>query len=142
MPRRRARRATGVGGIFLRTKDPRALAAWYRRHLGIRIEGQVAVWEWTTPGRRGRVGATLWAALADDDREWGPRRPTAMVNYRVEDLDRLLRQLRREGVPVDDRVDESKYGRFGWAVDPDGNRVELWEPPRRYRSPERHVPME
>jgi len=64
------------------------------------------------------------------------------VNYRVDDLDRLLAQLRRARVKVDERIEESSYGRFGWAYDPEGNRLELWEPPRRYRSPERHTPME
>ena len=88
------------------------------------------------------IGNTLWAALDVSDREWGPAKASAQVNYRVNDLARMLAQLRQSGVIVSERVEESKYGRFGWAIDPEGNRLELWEPPPRYRSPERHVPME
>lgn len=143
MPRRRAK-ATGIGGIFLKSRAPKRLAAWYRRNLGLTVSpgGQVATWDWHSIHRPRRVGSTLWAALASDDREWGPGQPTAQVNYRVDDLDRLLTQLRRARVRVDDRIEESSYGRFGWAYDPEGNRFELWEPPRRYRSPEKHTPME
>ncbi|MGC2034352.1 MAG: hypothetical protein WA761_02765 [Thermoplasmata archaeon] len=80
--------------------------------------------------------------MAERDRDSGPGHPTALVNYRVCDLDRLLVQRRAEGVVVSPKVEESKYGRFGWAEDPERNRMELWEPPRRYRSAERHVAME
>jgi len=118
------------------------LAEWYRQQLGIQVDGLVAVWEWLPPKEEGRKGATLWAALSSDDREWGPRQPTAMVNYRVSDLESLLDLLRRNGVKVETEIKISRYGRFGWAIDPDGNRIELWEPPRRgYRSPEPHTPM-
>ncbi len=140
----RRARVTGIGGVFLKSKSPVKLAGWYRRHLGLRVSprGQVATWDWRSTGTSRRVGSTLWAALAVDDREWGPNEPTAQVNYRVDDLDRLLAQLRRSGVRVDDRTEESVFGRFGWAYDPEGNRFELWEPPPRYRSPEKHTPME
>ncbi len=137
-------RVTGLGGVFLKSRSPVRLAAWYRRNLGlaIRPRGQVATWDWRSPRDPRRVGNTLWAALPPKDRDWGPGCPTAQVNYRVNDLGRLLAQLRRAKVRVEDRIEESSYGRFGWAYDPDGNRLELWEPPRRYRSPERHTPME
>lgn len=142
--RRRRARATGVGGVFLKSRSPVRLAAWYRKNLGFEISprGQVATWDWRTTRSPRRIGSTLWAALAVADREWGPGNPTAQVNYRVDNLDLLLTQLRRSGVRVDDRIEESSYGRFGWAYDPEGNRFELWEPPRRYRSPEKHTPME
>ncbi len=146
MPTSRRRRAhvTGLGGVFLKAKHPVQLAEWYRRHLGLAVSagGQVATWDWRSPTKRGGSGSTLWAALELGDRPWGPADPTVQVNYRVDDLDRLLAQLRRAGVKVDDRTEQSAYGKFGWAQDPDGNRFELWEPPARYRSPERHVPME
>jgi catechol 2,3-dioxygenase-like lactoylglutathione lyase family enzyme len=137
------KRVTGIGGIFLRSKEPKRLARWYRDHLGMEVKDQVVVYEWLSPGVGHRPGATVWAALPTDDRDWGRGHPTAMVNYRVEDLDRLLAQLREEGVEVDGTTEESEYGRFGWVTDPDGNRVELWEPPRsRARSETRSVAME
>jgi hypothetical protein len=137
-------KATGIGGVFLKARSPVRLAAWYRRHLGLAVSpgGQVATWDWRSTRHPRRVGSTLWAALGAKEREWGPSLPTAQVNYRVSDLDRLLAQLRRAGVRVEDRIEASSYGRFGWAYDPEGNRLELWEPPRRYRSPEIHAPME
>ncbi len=146
MPRKKSGRSearvTGIGGIFLRSKRPERLAAWYRDRLGISEKDRVAVWRWRSARDPTRVGHTLWAVLDDHDRSWGPGEPTAQVNYRVRDLDRLLAQLRKAGASVDDRVEQSKYGRFGWVTDPDGNRIELWEPPARYRSPDRHVAME
>jgi predicted enzyme related to lactoylglutathione lyase len=142
VPRRGGRRATGIGGIFLKARNPRKLGLWYRDHLGISVKDQVAVFKWTSPRAGKRMGHTIWAVLPERDRDWGPARPTAMVNYRVRDLDRLLAELREEGVVVSVKVEESRYGRFGWADDPEGNRMELWEPPRRYRSPDRHVSME
>jgi predicted enzyme related to lactoylglutathione lyase len=140
--RRRGRRVIGIGGIFLRSRRPEKLADWYRDHLGLSVEQQVAVFRWVSPRSGKRVGNTLWAVMAKGDRNWGPGKPTAQVNYRVANLDRLLRQLRAEGVPVSPKIEESSYGKFGWAEDPEGNRMELWQPPRRYRSSDRHVSME
>jgi len=142
--RPRRARATGIGGVFLKAESPVRLAGWYRKNLGLTVspQGQVATWDWRSTRNPKRVGSTLWAALGPREREWGPGHPSAQVNYRVDNLDRLLAQLRQARVKVDDRVEESSYGRFGWAYDPEGNRFELWEPPRRYRSRERHTPME
>lgn len=140
--KRPRQRATGIGGVFLRSKSPRKLAAWYRDNLGLEVDGQVATWQWMSTRADHRVGNTLWAVLDEKDREWGSAHPSAQVNYRVADLDKILAQLRRKGAVVEERIEESTYGRFGWATDPEGNRFELWEPPPKYRSPERHVPME
>ena len=137
------RRVIGIGGIFLRSKEPKRLARWYREHLGLEVENQVVTFEWLSPRPGHRLGATVWAALPSNDRDWGRNHPTAMVNYRVENLDHVLAELKKEGVEVEGKTEESEYGRFGWVMDPDGNRVELWEPPRTaYRSSERHVEME
>lgn len=137
------RRVVGIGGVFLRSKEPKRLARWYRDHLGMAIDNQVVTYEWLSPRHDHRRGATVWAALPSDDRDWGRGHPTAMVNYRVENLDQVLAELKQEGVEVDGKTEESEYGRFGWVTDPDGNRVELWEPPKSsYRSSERHVDME
>jgi len=139
----RRARVTGIGGIFLRSRSPAKLAAWYRKNLGLAIPpgGRFVTWDWCSPRSPRRVGSTLWAALAQRDRDWGRGNPTTQVNYRVDDLDRLLAQLRKAGVKVDEKVEESTFGRFGWAYDPEGNRLELWQPPVRHRSSDRHSPM-
>ena len=119
-------RVTGVGGVFLKAKDPAALAGWYRDHLGFDLEpgsDAVTVFRWSEPG------TTTWSAFPDDTRYFGDRDARGMINYRVANLDRMLEQLRGAGVPVEDRVEVSQFGRFGWATDPEGNRFELWEPP-------------
>jgi predicted enzyme related to lactoylglutathione lyase len=118
-------RAIGIGGVFLRSRDPRALAHWYAEHLGIpaMVEGESeSVW-WTD------AGATVFAPFPADTDYFGRLDQQAMMNYRVASLEAMLSQLRAAGVEVIDRTEELPgIGRFGWAVDPDGNRFELWEP--------------
>lgn len=118
-------RVRGVGGVFFKARDPKALAKWYRDHLGIAVpEGQTyAAFESEEGGEQ-----TVWSAFAADTDYFGPGDSASMINYRVDDLSAMLAQLRDAGVEVVDRVEEHDYGRFGWAVDPEGNRFELWEP--------------
>jgi predicted enzyme related to lactoylglutathione lyase len=117
-------RVTGIGGVFLRARDPGRLRAWYAEHLGIELsDWGTAAFDWT-PG-----GATAFALFGPDATELGGPEQRAMVNFRVADLDAMLAQLRAAGVEVLDAVEESEHGRFGWAVDPEGSRVELWQPP-------------
>ena len=112
----------GIGGIFLRSADPEALRAWYEAHLGISIS------EWGGNVFFAESGdATVWSIFPGETEYW-PREQQVMVNYRVADLDAMLAQLRAGGAEVDERVEEQEFGRFGWAVDPEGNRFELWEP--------------
>lgn len=120
------RRVTGIGGVFFKVRNPGALRAWYREHLGIESEEWGAVFHWREDAAPDRRACTVWAPFsASSDYFPGP----VMVNYRVEDLDAVVAALRREGVQVDDRVEEGEFGRFAWATDPEGNRLELWEPP-------------
>jgi predicted enzyme related to lactoylglutathione lyase len=110
--------------VFFKSKDPTALGAWYRDHLGLELEagdGAVSVFRWTE-------GTTTWSPFPDDTRYFEPSTAPFMINYRVPNLDRMLEQLRAAGASVDDRVEDSEFGRFGWASDPEGNRFELWEP--------------
>jgi predicted enzyme related to lactoylglutathione lyase len=112
----------GIGGIFLRSADPVALRAWYETHLGISIS------EWGGNVFVAEAGdATVWSIFSAESEYW-PGGQQTMVNYRVRDLDAMLAQLRGAGVEVDERIEEQEFGRFGWAVDIDGNRFELWEP--------------
>ena len=120
-------RVTGIGGVFFRSKDPDALGRWYAEHLGLDLEAgsaAVSVFGWPATG-----GQTVWSAFAHDTGYFGPSGQQHMVNYRVSDLDAMLAQLRAAGVPVEDRVEDTEFGRFAWATDPDGNRFELWQPP-------------
>ena len=115
-------RVDGIGGVFFRSADPKRLAAWYAEHLGIDVE------EWGgSVFQAGEGAVTVWSPFPADTDYW-PAGQQGMVNYRVRDLDALLAQLRAAGVEVDGRVEETEQGRFGWAVDPEGNRFELWQP--------------
>lgn len=123
------KRVTGVGGIFFKAKDPKALAEWYRTHLGLNVEdwGGVA-FQWATDNPGG-VGTTIWSPFKSDTDYFAPSTAPFMINFRVADLHALLAALRAEGCQVIDKVDESEFGKFGWVVDPEGNKLELWEPP-------------
>jgi predicted enzyme related to lactoylglutathione lyase len=124
------KRVTGIGGIFFTAKDPVALQAWYREHLGIDVqEWGGAAFEWADAEGNPIKGTTAWSINAADRQPFAPGRSPFMVNYRVDDLRALLQALRDEGCDVLDKTDESEYGKFGWVVDPEGNKVELWEPP-------------
>jgi len=123
-------RVTGIGGIFFKAQDPGKLLEWYRDHLGL-IPGfeDGVTFEWRERENPERLGHTVWSAFPSTTKYFAPSTAPFMINYRVSNLDRMLEQLRRHGVSVDDRIEESEYGRFGWATDPEGNRFELWEPP-------------
>lgn len=123
-------RVTGIGGIFFKSGDPKALAAFYRDHLGMEPSFEHGVvFRWREEGEEGGAGSTVWSAFAADTKYFEPSRAPFMINFRVRDLDLMLAQLRAAGVAVDERIEASEFGRFGWFMDPDGNRVELWQPP-------------
>ena len=116
-------RVTGIGGVFFRARDPERLQAWYAEHLGIQLE------EWGGAVFQAHDGdQTVWHASELSSDYHGSGELGMMLNYRVDDLDALLAQLRAAGVEVLDRVMDEEHGRFGWAVDPEGNRFELWQP--------------
>ena len=124
-------RVTGIGGIFIKAENPEQLREWYRQHLGIAIEdwGGTA-FRWSGPDNPQGVGTTVWSLFAGDSEYFAPSRARFMVNFRVADLHALLAALRAEGCEVDAKVEESEFGKFGWVMDPEGNRVELWQPPQ------------
>jgi catechol 2,3-dioxygenase-like lactoylglutathione lyase family enzyme len=123
-------RVTGIGGVFFKADNPKALTDWYRRHIGVPVgaDGH-AFFPWREEADRERLGKTVWSAFPRDTKYFEPSAAPFMINYRVRDLDRLLEALRREGVEVDRRIEEGENGRFAWVMDPEGNRIELWEPP-------------
>ena len=124
------KRVTGIGGVFFKAKDAPALQAWYKRHLGIDVQdwGGTA-FTWTGDDGTPVGGMTVWCIAPGQSNQFAPSSAPFMINYRVEDLHALLETLRQEGCNVLEKIDDSEYGRFGWVIDPEGNKVELWQPP-------------
>ncbi|MDE3196432.1 MAG: VOC family protein [Acidobacteriota bacterium] len=115
-------KVTGFGGAFIRARDPKALYAWYEKHLGI----SSANGSFTFPAAQQR--GVIAVAFFSRNSAYFPVSQPAMLNFQVDNLDALLEKLKAEGVPVDPRREKYDYGNFGWFTDPEGNRVELWEP--------------
>ena len=120
-------RVNGIGGIFFKARDPKKMGAWYREHLGIQSGGGFAMFRWRDKDNPERMGLTTWALFPTNTTYLGSSATTMMINYRVANLERLLTQLRRDGVAVE-KVKDDAFGRFAWITDPEGNRIELWEP--------------
>jgi predicted enzyme related to lactoylglutathione lyase len=128
-------RVTGIGGIFIRAKNGPKLRAWYQKHLGLPLD---PVWGgcqffWRDAKRPKEKGYTVWGAFDADSSYFRPGKKSFMINYRVKNLKRVLTALKREGVWVDPKTEESEFGKFGWIMDPEGQRIELWEPPAARR---------
>jgi predicted enzyme related to lactoylglutathione lyase len=124
------KRVTGIGGIFFKAQDAPAMHAWYKRHLGIDVQawGGTA-FAWTDGDGKPVGGTTIWSIGGAQGDPFAPSASSFMVNYRVADVHALVKLLREEGCNVLEKVDESAYGKFAWVIDPEGNKVELWEPP-------------
>ena len=121
-------RVTGIGGVFLRSSDPKRLKAWYAEHLGLPLTSWGGVkFEWKDEVPAG-TGCTAWTAVSGDSKAFGETTQQAMINYRVDDLDALLTKLEAAGVWIDPKRDSGDFGKFAWIKDCDGNRVELWQP--------------
>jgi catechol 2,3-dioxygenase-like lactoylglutathione lyase family enzyme len=124
------KRVTGIGGIFIKSADPQRMRDWYKKHLGIQIDDWGGTsFEWTNAENPKGIGSTVWSIFEASSAYFDPSKATFMVNYRVDKLAPLLEALRAEGCNVADKSDDSEYGKFGWVFDPDGNKIELWEPP-------------
>lgn len=124
-------RVIGIGGIFFRSSDPKPLFAWYETHLGIpRNAYGCAEFDWRHADDPDRTAKTVWSLFPRDTTYFGPTNPSFMINYIVDDLDGMLEALRTAGAKVDPEREDHEYGRFAWVTDPEGNRIELWEPPR------------
>jgi catechol 2,3-dioxygenase-like lactoylglutathione lyase family enzyme len=119
-------RVLGLGGIFFKSRDPKALKAWYRDHLGVPTDehGETVFSAASDPG-----GQIVFSPFPADTTYFAPSTAPFMLNFRVRDLHAMLAQLGAAGVSVDEKVVDEPYGKFGWVMDPEGNRVELWEPP-------------
>lgn len=121
-------RVTGIGGVFFKARDPKALSAWYAEHLGIQLNdwgGASFEWKDEVPAD---TGTTAWSVFPENTKHFGTGPQTAMINYRVDDMDALLAKLGAAGVTIDPKREDASFGKFAWITDPDGNRVELWQP--------------
>ena len=122
------RRVTGIGGVFFKAKDPKALGEWYRDHLGMALSdfgGAVLKWK---DDHADDGGASVWHVAAADTKWFAPSESAFMINYRVDDLTALLAQLAAAGISPQKGPEEHPNGKFAWVMDPEGNKVELWEP--------------
>ena len=129
----RMKHVLGIGGIFFKAQDPEKLAAWYKEHLGLEVEEygggtfrEPQSADAVAPKRRSYV---VWSPFPADTDYFAPSTKPFMINFRVTELDQLLAKLRAEGVTVDGEPQKSEFGYFGWVMDSEGNRIELWEPP-------------
>jgi predicted enzyme related to lactoylglutathione lyase len=121
-------RVTGIGGVFFKSANPKGLSAWYSEHLGVQLNdwgGAAFDWSDEVPPT---TGTTAWSIFPADTKHFGSGPQQAMINYRVDDLDGLLEKLAAAGVTIDPKREEADFGKFAWITDPDGNRVELWQP--------------
>jgi predicted enzyme related to lactoylglutathione lyase len=124
------KRVTGIGGIFFKARDAAALREWYRRHLGVDVQPWGgAAFDWVGDDGKPAGGTTAWLINDANSDHFAPSASSFMVNYRVADVRALVDVLRAEGCQVLDKIDESDYGIFAWVMDPEGNKVELWQPP-------------
>jgi predicted enzyme related to lactoylglutathione lyase len=124
-------RVTGIGGIFFKARDPQALRDWYSHKLGIQLEGWGgAIFRWKSDENPSGVGSTVLSIFEPDSDKFGSSASQFMLNFRVDNVAALLERLRAAGCEVSPKADDfGEYGKFGWVTDPEGNRVELWEPP-------------
>lgn len=123
------KRVTGIGGIFFKSSDPKAAQEWYQKHLGfVAGDDNSILFEWKDVDEPENSGYTVWAPFKESTKYFEPSQKQFMINFRVENLKELLEQLKKEGVHVVGEMQEFSYGRFGWIMDPEGNKIELWEP--------------
>jgi predicted enzyme related to lactoylglutathione lyase len=123
-------RVTGIGGIFFKAKDPKAMYAWYEKHLGMKQE-PVVDFPWKD-AETGGDAHTYWSLFKPDTKYMEPSTSSFMINYRVADMDAVVSALEAEGIKILGRQDD-EYGRFAWIMDPEGNKIELWAPPKSRR---------
>ncbi len=123
------KRVTGIGGVFFKAKDPKAMYAWYEKHLGLKSGHGFVDFAWKD-SETGEEAHTYWTLFKSDTKYLDPSTSPFMINYRVADMDAVVSALESEGVKILGRQDD-EYGRFAWIMDPEGNKIELWAPPKK-----------
>lgn len=122
------KKVTGIGGIFFKCKDAAAMNDWYAKHLGIPVAAHGAMFHWQDKDNREKTGLTIWSTFPDDTQYFEPSKKDFMINYRVENIEALVEELKRDGVTIVDDIKTYDYGKFVHILDPEGNAIELWEP--------------
>ncbi len=122
------KRVTGIGGVFLKAKDPDATKKWYSDHLGIKSGQWGGTFEWRHAETPSKKGFTAWSIFDETTEYTNPSQKDVMINYRVENLEELLTVLKKEGIEIIGEMEVFEYGKFGWIMDPNGYKIELWEP--------------
>ena len=124
------KKVTGIGGVFFKSKSPRDLMAWYDKHLGIEAtEWGGTMFEWREKDNPDSVAQTVFNPFKEDSKKFAPSAESYMFNFRVADLVALLAQLKSEGVETVEDMQDTPYGKFAWIMDPEGRKIELWQPP-------------
>jgi catechol 2,3-dioxygenase-like lactoylglutathione lyase family enzyme len=121
-------RIIGIGGIFFKSANRDQMREWYSKHLGLADKGEGAMLPWREHDDPQKEHVTVWTIFADSTHYLDPSHAPFMINYIVDDMDALLERLRQEGVKIDPKRMDESYGRFAWIYDPDGNKIELWQP--------------
>ena len=122
------KKVTGIGGIFFKCKDPNKMNEWYKTHLGFNTTKYGTTFRWREDTDSTKKGATQWAPFAETTKYFEPSTKDFMINYRVENLEALVEELKNEGVTIVDKIEDSDYGKFVHILDVEGNKVQLWEP--------------
>lgn len=122
------KKLTGIGGVFFKCKDPEKVRDWYKTHLGMDTNAYGANFEWRQLDQPDKTGSTQWSPFADDSKYFEPSTKEFMINYRVENLEALIDELKKDGVTVLDAITSYDYGKFVHILDLEGNKIQLWEP--------------
>ena len=122
------KKVTGIGGIFFKCKDPKKMNEWYKTHLGFETTQYGTNFEWREAADPAKKGSTQWSPFAETTKYFEPSAKDFMINYRVENLEALVEQLKNEGVTIVDKIESFDYGKFVHIIDVEGNKIELWEP--------------
>jgi predicted enzyme related to lactoylglutathione lyase len=122
------KKVTGIGGIFFKCKDPKKVREWYKTNLGLNVNEYGAVFEWRQGADTTKKGFSQWSPFNEKTKYFEPSTKEFMINYRVENLEALVEQLKKDGVTVTDKIEAVEYGRFVHIMDIEGNKIELWEP--------------
>ncbi len=122
------KKVTGIGGIFFKCKDSKKMIEWYKTHLGLDTNEWGATFEWSEASDSTKKGSTQWSPFAETTKYFEPSTKDFMINYRVADLEALVEELKKEGVTIVDKIEDSDYGKFVHIIDMEGNKIQLWEP--------------